>query len=67
MLRDWTADLRIRALTLRRMRRLVTEAVRLLPLDRRRRIDAVIDYFGDTPNRRRLERYETAPRRVARG
>jgi hypothetical protein len=67
MLRDWTADLRTRALRLRRMRGLVTEAVRLLRADRRRRIDAVIDYFGDSPRRRRTATYAQSPRHVARG
>ena len=67
MLRDWTADLRTRALALRRMRRLVTKAVRLLRPDRRRRIDAVIDYFGDAPSRERAQTYDISPRRVAHG
>ena len=53
MLRHWTSDLRTRALVLRRMRRLITEAVTLFRPDRRRRIDAVIDYFGDPRDRRR--------------
>jgi hypothetical protein len=49
------------------MRGLVTEAVKLLRTDRRRRIDAVIDYFGDSPDRRRAATYERSPRHVARG
>ncbi len=48
MRRDWTCDVRTRAGALRRVRRLIAEAVTLLRPDRRRRIDAVIDYFGDT-------------------
>jgi len=67
MLRDWTADLHRHALALRRMRRLVTKAVTLLPPDRRRRIDSVIDYFGDSPTQRRVETYDALPRRLARG
>jgi len=67
MLRDWTCDTRPRAHALRRQPGLITEAAALVRRDRRRQIDAVIDYFGDPREAEAVETRGAWPREAARG